>query len=133
MPQGGDSTEDKSGDPPWEVSSLRHILGTPAHGSNIGKSSPLAGWKANETNRGTMGILDSACKELTHPYSQNRAKKEDCKCIDSWPVSCNQHGTHLALDELLLWPDCFTTQLHTGVREIDCEIQKWLKHESVSE
>ena len=41
MPQGGDSTEDKSGDPPWEV-------GTPPRGSNIGKSSPLAGWKAND-------------------------------------------------------------------------------------
>ena len=69
MPQGGDSTEDKSRDPPWEV-------GTPPRESNIGKSSPLAGWKANETNTGTMGILDSACKELSKQGKERGLKMQ---------------------------------------------------------
>ena len=69
MSLGGDSEEkgDYTGgdSPPWRVSGLSHILGIPVLGSNTGKTSPLASWRATETNRKAVGSLDSTCQDHT--------------------------------------------------------------------
>ena len=42
---------------------MSHILGTPVLGSDTGQTSPLAGWKANGTNKRAVQSLDFAHKE----------------------------------------------------------------------
>ena len=54
------------GEPPWGMSGLSHILGTPVLGSSRGKTSPLGWLEGCETNRRAVGSLDSALEECAH-------------------------------------------------------------------
>ena len=56
-------------------------------GPTLGRLPLLAGWRVSGTNRRAVGILDSACKELTHTSLLSKQGREGGLKLHGWLAS----------------------------------------------